>query len=60
MPSLKTPNTRKSDTAKSRPSFEGTARELGCDETPGVFERAFRKIVPPKRPQPKKAEKEQK
>jgi hypothetical protein len=35
--------------------FIETARELGCDEDPKSFERAFSKIVPPKKPkqQPK-------
>lgn len=28
--------------------FRQTARELGCDESEGVLERAFEKIVPPK------------
>jgi hypothetical protein len=28
--------------------FRETARELGCDEDAAAFERAFRKIVPPK------------
>ena len=27
--------------------FRQTARELGCDESEGALERAFRKIVPP-------------
>jgi hypothetical protein len=30
--------------------FKETARSLGCDETGEDFERAFAKIVPPKRP----------
>ena len=36
--------------------FEEAARELGCDEDPKAFEKAFAKVVPPKhRPQaPKK------
>jgi hypothetical protein len=29
--------------------FVETARELGCDENEEAFERAFEKIVPPKR-----------
>lgn len=37
----------------SKPSseFERVAREIGADETGEAFERAFGKIVPPKRPQ---------
>jgi hypothetical protein len=39
-------------------SFIETARKLGCDETGETFEKAFAKIVPPKRstaaaPEPK-------
>ena len=30
--------------------FIRTARELGCDEDPEAFERAFARVVPPKRP----------
>ncbi len=30
--------------------FVETARQLGADESEESFERAFRKIVPPKRP----------
>jgi hypothetical protein len=33
--------------------FVEAARELGCDESGEAFERAFGKIVPPKRPRPK-------
>jgi len=29
--------------------FKKTARELGCDETPGALDRAFGKIVGPKK-----------
>lgn len=32
-----------------RKRFEEMAREVGADETGESFERAFRKIVPPKR-----------
>ena len=35
-------------------SFIETARKLGCDETGDTFEKAFAKIVPPKRPTPEK------
>ena len=30
--------------------FVETARKLGCDENEEEFERAFKKIVPPKQP----------
>ncbi len=30
--------------------FVETARKLGCDENEENFERAFKKIVPPKQP----------
>ena len=30
--------------------FKEAARELGCDDTGELFERAFTKIVPPRRP----------
>jgi hypothetical protein len=30
--------------------FIDKARELGCDEDPKAFKRAFSKIVPPKKP----------
>jgi hypothetical protein len=44
---------------KSKPEeqserFRQTARDLGCDESGEAFERAFGKIVPPKRPKPTK------
>jgi hypothetical protein len=36
-------------------AFIRTARELGCDEDPEVFERVFARIVPPKTsPEPQK------
>ncbi len=31
--------------------FVETARKLGCDESEEAFDDAFRKIVPPKRPE---------
>ncbi|MGB2931667.1 MAG: hypothetical protein WBF40_09090 [Methyloceanibacter sp.] len=31
-------------------AFRKKARELGCDEDPKAFERAFSKVVPPKNP----------
>ena len=30
--------------------FIEKARELGCDEDPKAFERAFSKVAPPKKP----------
>jgi hypothetical protein len=30
--------------------FVKTARKLGCDESAEAFDRAFRKIIPPRRP----------
>jgi hypothetical protein len=38
--------------------FEETARELGADESGEAFERAFGKIVPPKKPVEPKSAKE--
>jgi hypothetical protein len=34
---------------KQSDRFKKTARELGCDETPGALDRAFGKIDPSKR-----------
>lgn len=31
-------------------AFERMARELGCDETGEVFDRALRAVLPPRRP----------
>jgi hypothetical protein len=31
-------------------AFIDKARELGCDEDPKAFERAFSKVVPPRKP----------
>ena len=47
------PNTKRAQTDQSK-RFVEKARELGCDEDPNAFERTFSKIVPPKKPQPKK------
>lgn len=41
------------DTEDQLKRFRQTAYELGCDESGEAFERAFGKIVPPKRPKPK-------
>jgi hypothetical protein len=38
------------DDQKQSQRFIETAREIGADETGEAFERAFKKIVPPKRP----------
>ena len=46
MPAKKNPMT---DAERSRRFIE-TARELEADETGEAFERAFKKIVPPKKP----------
>jgi hypothetical protein len=47
----------KAEKAKPKPSkktqygrFLETARKLGCDENEETFERAFKKIVPARRP----------
>jgi hypothetical protein len=48
-----TPLKAKSDHKQSQRFIE-KARELGCDEDPSAFERAFSKIVPPKKPAPPK------
>jgi hypothetical protein len=40
---------KKRDTAQSR-RFKEAARDLGADESGEAFERAFKKIVPPKKP----------
>ena len=37
-----------------RERFIEAAREFGHDEDPEAFERAFGKIVPPKRPKPER------
>jgi hypothetical protein len=46
MPKKKTPN---EDPAKQHERFKETAREHGADESGKEFERAFGKIVPPKK-----------
>jgi hypothetical protein len=43
------PKQKKRDTAQSR-RFKEAARALGADESGEAFERAFKKIVPPKKP----------
>jgi len=39
---------------KQRQRFIGKARELECDESGETFERAFKTLVPPKRPTKKR------
>ena len=44
------PRRRPTETAKTQAQkFIDKARELGCDESGEAFERAFKKIVPPKK-----------
>lgn len=44
---------KKNQSSKSQvEAFRKKARELGCDEDPKTFERAFSKVVPPKKPKP--------
>lgn len=40
--------------------FIKTARDTGADETPGKFERAFKKLFPPKRPSKSPSDKDKK
>jgi hypothetical protein len=40
------------ETENQSQKFKRVARELGCDEDPKAFERAFTKVVPPKKPKP--------
>ncbi len=43
-----TPKTAKAEKMKpeqQRAAFEATARELGCDESPGAFEAAVKKVA---------------
>jgi hypothetical protein len=42
--------TRKMTRAEQSERFKETARKLGADESGEAFERAFKKIVPPKTP----------
>jgi hypothetical protein len=47
------PTSRKRNSAAHKEQYERfreAARELGTDESEEAFERAFRKIVPPKEP----------
>lgn len=39
--------------AEQAAQFKKTARDLGCDETPGALDRAFGRIEPTKQPAPK-------
>jgi hypothetical protein len=43
------PKPKKRDPEQSR-RFKEAARDLGVDESGEAFERAFKKIVPPRRP----------
>ena len=57
MPDSKTntkPKSEKPSQKEQSARFKETARELGCDETPGALDRAFGKIEPirPKVPPP--------
>jgi hypothetical protein len=55
--SLKKAIAAKNEQKEQSKKFVQKARELGCDEDPKAFERAFSKIVPPKKPAPPKPEK---
>jgi hypothetical protein len=44
----KTPKEKKKRDPMQIQRFKDTARELGADESGETFERAFKKIVPPK------------
>jgi len=50
------PRTNKPVAHKQLQGFIDKARELGCDEDPKAFERAFSTVVPPKKPAPPKPE----
>jgi hypothetical protein len=50
--------TKRTKTAKKRDTgqlqrFKEAAKELGADESGETFERAFKKLVPPKAPKPR-------
>jgi hypothetical protein len=45
--------TPKNQDRRQSEQFRKTARELGADESEEAFDRAFRKIVPPRTPKPK-------
>ena len=47
MPKKKVPD---EDPKEQHERFKEAARELGADKNPEEFERAFGKIVPPKKP----------
>jgi hypothetical protein len=49
-PAVKPPPSRKIEDKVQYERFREAARELGADEDPDAFDRAFRKIVPPKSP----------
>lgn len=44
------PKALKAKATSNSTNFIEAARQLGCDETGEAFEKAFGKIVPPKRP----------
>jgi hypothetical protein len=44
------------DSKSQRERFIETVRELGVDEDPEAFEKAFGKIVPPKKPKGEKGD----
>jgi len=46
-------NPKKLTQQEQAAQFKKTARELGCDETPGALDRAFGKIEPAKQVAPK-------
>lgn len=48
MAKSKKPETRKSGEKSQSERFVDTAKELGADESGEAFERAFKKVVPPK------------
>jgi hypothetical protein len=50
--------TRKSSPKADKAEYQRfleTARAVGADESPGALDRAFKKIDPKKKPEPKKA-----
>jgi hypothetical protein len=49
MAKSKKPKTRKKDEKSQSERFVEKAKELGADESGEEFERAFKKIVPPKK-----------
>lgn len=43
---------RKEKKISAEDSFENLARRIGADQSGSKFERAFKKIAPPKKPKP--------